>query len=486
MALNGPGLWSVIAAITISEIPRVVRLVRAVVLSLREEPYVEAAITLSSSRGKILWQHLMPNTRAPLIVRGTYICASAILVEAILSFLGAGVSTEIPTWGNIMAEGRLYFQIKPMLIFWPGLMLSVCIVSINLLGDAARYLLDPRLKTRGGWSMEFRSRDFGNADPVLAIENLTVRLEGKTNASLILDGVSLSIRAGETACLVGESGSGKSVTALAVMGLLPGGALGVAGGRIDLCGENLLDLSPKVMRRRWVDQLSMVFQEPMTALDVTTQKQILSLIAGLQERRGTAVLFITHDMGVVAEITDTVHVMKGGRIIECATTENILRAPREDYTRDLLRAVPSLSPRAPRAEADGESVLKIEDLGKRYGSRSWFARQAPVEAAQGVGFSVPRGRTLGIVGESGSGKSTVVRCILRLVDPSSGSIRVGGTDIAPLSRSALKPYRPRIQTVFQDPFRSLNPRWIIGQSLIEGSLNCGCARASGWRVRGNS
>lgn len=150
VALNGPSLWSVIFAITIPEIPRVVRLVRAVVLSAREEPYVEAAIAVGSSMPKILWKHLMPNTLAPLIVQGTYICASAILTEAILSFLGAGVSTEIPTWGNIMAEGRIYFQIKPSLIFWPGLMLSLCILSINLLGDTARDLLDPRLKKREG------------------------------------------------------------------------------------------------------------------------------------------------------------------------------------------------------------------------------------------------------------------------------------------------------------------------------------------------
>ncbi|MHA7883574.1 ABC transporter permease [Nitratireductor rhodophyticola] len=150
VALNGPSIWSVMGAITIPEIPRVVRLVRSVVLSAREEPYVEAAIALGSSMPKILWQHLMPNTLAPLIVQGTYICASAILTEAILSFLGAGVSTEIATWGNIMAEGRVYFQLKPSLIFWPGLMLSLCILSINLLGDTARDMLDPRLKKREG------------------------------------------------------------------------------------------------------------------------------------------------------------------------------------------------------------------------------------------------------------------------------------------------------------------------------------------------
>ena len=150
VALNGPSLTSVIIAITVPEVPRVVRLVRSVVLSAREEPYVEAAIALGSSMPKILLQHLMPNTFAPLIVQGTYICASAILIEAILSFLGAGVSTEIPTWGNIMAEGRSYFQLKPGLIFWPGLLLSLCILAINLLGDTARDLLDPRLKKREG------------------------------------------------------------------------------------------------------------------------------------------------------------------------------------------------------------------------------------------------------------------------------------------------------------------------------------------------
>lgn len=150
VALNGPSVGSVIAAITIPEIPRVVRLVRAVILSAREEPYVEAAIALGTSMPKILVRHLVPNTLAPLIVQGTYILASAILTEAILSFLGAGVSTETPTWGNIMAEGRQFFRIKPELILYPGIALSLCILSINLLGDAARDMLDPRLKKRAG------------------------------------------------------------------------------------------------------------------------------------------------------------------------------------------------------------------------------------------------------------------------------------------------------------------------------------------------
>ena len=148
VSLSGASVWTVLIAITIPEVPRVARLVRSVVLSAREEPYVEAAISVGSSLPKIMWRHLMPNTIAPLIVQGTYVCASAILTEAILSFLGAGVSPETPTRGNNMAEGRSYFQIKPSLIFWPGLLLSIAILSVNLIGDAARDALDPRMKQR--------------------------------------------------------------------------------------------------------------------------------------------------------------------------------------------------------------------------------------------------------------------------------------------------------------------------------------------------
>jgi peptide/nickel transport system permease protein len=150
VSLSGASIATVLIAITIPEVPRVARLVRSVVLSAREEPYVEAAISVGSSLPKIMWRHLMPNTIAPLIVQGTYVCASAILTEAILSFLGAGINPETPTWGNMMAEGRVYFQLKPSLIFWPGLMLSLAILSINLIGDAARDALDPRMKKREG------------------------------------------------------------------------------------------------------------------------------------------------------------------------------------------------------------------------------------------------------------------------------------------------------------------------------------------------
>lgn len=149
VALWGASLPSVLVAISVPEIPRVSRLVRSIVLAAREEPYVEAARVIGTPTVRIIMRHLMPNTMAPLIVQGTYICASAIMIEAILSFIGAGMSTQVPTWGNIIAEGRLYFQLRPGLVLWPGLVLSATVLCINLLGDAARDALDPRLGRAG-------------------------------------------------------------------------------------------------------------------------------------------------------------------------------------------------------------------------------------------------------------------------------------------------------------------------------------------------
>jgi peptide/nickel transport system permease protein len=148
IALTTASLENVILAITITEVPRVVRLIRSLVLSLREETYVEAAIASGTRTPLILIRHILPNTVAPLLVQGTYICASAMLTEAILSFLGAGTPPNIPSWGNIMAEGRALFQIAGYLIFFPGLFLSLAVLSVNLLGDGLRDALDPRLARR--------------------------------------------------------------------------------------------------------------------------------------------------------------------------------------------------------------------------------------------------------------------------------------------------------------------------------------------------
>ncbi len=148
ISLTGAGVGNVIIAITVPEIPRVVRLVRSVVLSIREQPYVEAAVAGGTRLPKILWMHILPNTVAPLIVQATYVCASAIVIEAILSFLGAGTPPEIPSWGNIMAEGRVYVQVAPWMIFFPGVFLAIAVLAVNILGDGLRDSLDPRIARR--------------------------------------------------------------------------------------------------------------------------------------------------------------------------------------------------------------------------------------------------------------------------------------------------------------------------------------------------
>ncbi|CAM3972373.1 ABC transporter permease [Bordetella tumulicola] len=148
VSLSGASLATVLIAITIPEIPRVVRLVRSVILGVRNEPYVEAAISLGTPTFTLMLRHLVPNTIAPLIVQGTYVFASAILTEAILSFLGAGVPPEVSSWGNIMAEGRSFFQLFPGLVLFPGILLSLTVLSVNVLGDAMRDALDPRMSRR--------------------------------------------------------------------------------------------------------------------------------------------------------------------------------------------------------------------------------------------------------------------------------------------------------------------------------------------------
>ncbi len=390
--------------------------------------------------------------------------------------------------------------------------------------------------------------------PALDLRDLTVVLPPYADRACAVAGVNLSVDRGEIVCLVGESGSGKSVIAHAIMGLLPKG-LSASGGEIRLTGEDLLSAEPSRLRQLRCTRMSMIFQEPMTALnpvmrcgdqidevlathtnmpavarrerildivrsvqladperimtsfphqlsggqrqrimiamalvlepalliadepttalDVTTQAQILALVRQLQREHGTGVLFITHDFGVVAEIADRVAVLRAGELVEVGRTRDLLTAPKHDYTRMLIGAVPSLTPKH-RDEVTGPVVLSVAALSKNYAARSWlgFTRHS-VAAASEVSFDIRQGETLGIVGESGSGKSTVARCIARLVEPSGGRIVVGGTDFGGISRTQLRALRRRVQIVFQDPYRSLNPRRTVGQAIAEGPMNYG-------------
>ncbi len=228
----------------------------------------------------------------------------------------------------------------------------------------------------------------------------------------------------------------------------------------------------------------LIADEPTTALDVTTQKQILSLIRELQEEQNTAVLFITHDMGVVVDIADRVCVMCRGEMVETGPVHDVLASPQQSYTRELLSAVPSLTPRPTREKQDAGNVVDVKGLEKIYETGSFLdqlRRKPPlqIKAVVDVSFSLSPGRTLGIVGESGSGKSTVARCLLRLENPTDGALMVNGEDIVPLRGDlALSRSRRAVQMIFQDPNRSLNPRLRIGESLIEGPLNMGETRQS--------
>jgi peptide/nickel transport system ATP-binding protein len=247
--------------------------------------------------------------------------------------------------------------------------------------------------------------------------------------------------------------------------------------------EKLIDVYPHQIsggqRQRIViaaalvlDPALLIADEPTTALDVTTQAQILRLVRELQERRGTGVLFITHDFGVVAEIAHRVVVMQRGRVVETGATADVLRRPQSDYTRMLIAAVPSLEPPA-RAPKTGPVALATERLSKTYRSGGFLFPGRVVRAARDVDLTVRRGETVGIVGESGSGKSTVARCIARLVEPTAGAIRIGDIDVARLRERRLRPHRRHVQIVFQDPYRSLNPRRTVGASIVEGPMNFG-------------
>jgi peptide/nickel transport system ATP-binding protein len=228
----------------------------------------------------------------------------------------------------------------------------------------------------------------------------------------------------------------------------------------------------------------LIADEPTTALDVTTQAQILALIREIQTARRMAVLFITHDFGVVAEIADRIAVMQQGNLVEHGPARAILEAPREAYTRTLLAAVPDLVPANARTEFTHAPVaMRVSGLHKAYrsGGRLFRGAARVVHAAREVSFEIRRGETLGIVGESGSGKSTVARCVARLTEADAGEIRVGDTDFGRLSHRALREARRRIQMVFQDPYGSLDPRCTVGKLIAEGPIVHGTTPAAAWQ-----
>ena len=396
------------------------------------------------------------------------------------------------------------------------------------------------------------------AAPLVEVRGLSIALPAGADRALAAEAVSFDIREGETLCIVGESGSGKSLTAAAIMRILPR-SVRVTGGQVRIGGTDLLCLPEAAMRRWRGSRIGMIFQEPMTALnplmrigaqieevlethaaldaparrlrvdallravrlpspellrdayphrlsggqrqrvmiamalalnpalliadepttalDVTTQQQILQLIQSLQRERRMAVLFITHDFGVVADIADRVAVMQRGRIVELGTAADILHRPQHPYTRSLIAAVPRLTARP--AGRFGDVLLRVTDLSRTFVSGGGLlAARRVVPAVRHVNLTIAEGETLGVVGESGSGKSTLGRLVIRLVKADGGAVAFAGADFLNAPPRRLKALRSSIQMIFQDPYASLNPRRTVRQILTEGQTCHGVPEAA--------
>ena len=386
---------------------------------------------------------------------------------------------------------------------------------------------------------------------ILTVKNLSLSVGNET----LLDSISFDIQHGEIFALVGESGSGKSLTSLAIMRLLPD-AISVSGGDIRLKNRSLFALPESQMQKVRGKSISMIFQEPMsalnpvmtvgeqvaevikihlglkkeaikekvislfeevalkdpeerynwyphqlsggqkqrvmiaialacepdlliadeptTALDVTIQAQVRELLKKIREERNLSILFITHDMAVVSQLADRVAVMRNGEILEQAECKTFFNDPQHPYTQSLLRdAMAIKEDREIRKEQD--SLLEVEDLKVYFPIKKGFFQRTVgyVKAVDGVTFSILRGKTLALVGESGSGKSTIGQAILSLVDITEGRVIFEDQNLTHLNKRVLKPYRQKIQVVFQDPFSALNPRMTIGDIIREGMVSLG-------------
>ena len=425
VTLLGPGSGTLILVLSILFLPGFVRVTYAEVLSARSHDYVEAVRALGAGPLRILVVTVLPNIAGPILVQLSLAVAAAVVLESGLSFLGLGVVPPEPSWGLMIRGARATMAQAPLLLLWPCAVLTFTILAMNLLCDALRDWVDPRTAA----AVRLRPIDRvlpgllppARADAVLQVDRLTVEIDTPAGVIRPVDDVSFSVRAGETVAIVGESGSGKSLTAAAVMGLLPPAAR-IAAGAARLDGTDVLRLDEAALRRLRGGAMAMVFQDPMsslnpvhrtgdqvaeailahrpmpasaarreaiglfrrvgiadperrarafphemsggmrqrvmiataiannprlliadeptTALDVTVQAQILDLLADLRRETGMALVFITHNLAVVAEIADRVVVMYAGQVVEQGATEAVFARPLHPYTRALLAAVP--------------------------------------------------------------------------------------------------------------------------------------------------
>ncbi len=691
-ALLGAGLNGTAIAISIVFVPSFVRLLRGEVIAVREEMFIESARSLGASSNRLIRRHIVPNVASPIIIQVALAMGFALLVEAGLSFLGLGEQPPTASWGNMLSEGYQFIFRTPWALIFPGLAIMLTVLSFNLVADGLRDSLGrdrpkrsslpspegaertSRLAQLRGLSRqpaETPTITAPETDTVLAVADLRIEFLTSGQWLPVMEGANFELEKGKTLGLVGESGSGKTVSALAVMGLLPTRGCR-ASGSARFEGRDLMRLSQAQLRQIRGNDISMIFQEPMTslnpaftvgnqiaeqvrvhrkvskdaswkaaidmldrveipdaahrareyphafsggmrqrvmiamalscsprlliadepttALDVTTQAQIIELLHKLQQEEDMAMIFVTHDLSVIADVADDVVVMYAGQIVEHTDATALFTRPRHPYTEALLRSIPQLTPAgeplhfipgivprpdhlphgchfhprcsytteacvsapvallaASRPELDGavdptsesapavtgpstrpagegspdgeqrgplsrcvrqdelvltgarydatdpnapttvavpsstaprEPLLVVRGLSKQFPIRGGFLRRVTghVNAVDGVDLTIEPGRTLGLVGESGSGKSTLARLIIRLIEPTAGSVVLGGTELTALRGPQLRRERQGMQMVFQDPYSSLDPRQnlleIVGEPLrIHTSLN---------------
>ncbi len=652
-ALLGADVNDASIAIAIVFVPSFVRLLRGEVIAVREEAYIESARSLGATSKRLIGRHVVPNVASPIIIQLALALGFALLTEAGLSFLGIGEQPPTPSWGGMLQEGFQFINSAPWAVLFPGIAIMLTVLAFNLVADGLRDSLGRerpsgsglvggeregrwrRLARHGAATSEVQLAPEPEA-ALLQVHGLRIEFLTRQEWLPVMEDADFVVHRGRTLGLVGESGSGKTVSALAVMGLLPAQVSRVAGS-IRFEQRELTSLDQAGLRKLRGNDIAMIFQEPMTslnpaftvgnqiaeqvrthlgisravawkiavqmldrveipragiraedyphafsggmrqrvmiamalscspklliadepttALDVTTQAQIVDLLHTLQREEDMAMIFVTHDLGVIADVADDVVVMYAGQIVEHRAARDLFALPRHPYTEALLHSIPQLTPRgeplhsipgmvprpdlfpagcrfAPRCSyaqdacsaapvpiraaagpvgdghdtvalarcvrqdelvlsgppiesgsaataspgggtlpstQDGMPVLEVTDLTKDFPLRSGVLRRisGTVRAVDDVSLRIEAGATLGLVGESGSGKSTLARLVLRLIDPTAGTIVVDGKDISSLHGPALRRHRETMQIVFQDPYSSLDPRQSIADIVGE-------------------
>ena len=512
-ALLGADVNDAAIAIAIVFVPSFVRLLRGEVIAVREEAYIESARSLGATSKRLLGRHVVPNVASPIIIQLALSLGFALLIEAGLSFLGIGEEPPTPSWGGMLQEGFQFINSTPWAVIFPGLAIMLTVLAFNLVADGLRDSLGRERPTGSSLvagerqpPQSLRSRGRGQEGPrrtppapqpdaaLLEVRSLRIEFLTRHKWLPVMEDADFTVQRGKTLGLVGESGSGKTVSALAVMGLLPAKVSRVTGS-ILFEGRDLTSLSPASLRKLRGNDIAMIFQEPMTslnpaftvgnqiaeqvrthrdisrddawkvavemldrveisnaagraqdyphafsggmrqrvmiamalscspklliadepttALDVTTQSQIIELLHTLQHEEDMAMIFVTHDLGVISDVADDVAVMYAGQIVEDAAVMDLFSRPRHPYTEALLDSIPQLTPKGEPLHAIPGMVPRADQFpaGCRFAPRCSYAQEActvaPVSMREPARVdSAPTGRAA-----VASSAVTLARCV---------------------------------------------------------------------------